>query len=126
MKIIIKVARKRFLPFMGWMLCSFLFVILGWISGACIGYLGEAIGLVTYPDVMFSRIAFLIFPFGGGVVGLIALHIVRARSWLKMHHKFMNEYKKWTTKYTMAIIFIDETAWLIAFTAAATVLIAIL
>ena len=110
MKIIIKIVRQRLLPFMGWMLCSFLFVILGWIGGAGIGYLGEAIGLVTYPDVMFSRIAFLIFPFGGGVVGLIALHIVRVRSWLKMHRKFMNEHKNWTSKYTMAIIFIDEAA----------------
>lgn len=115
MEIFLNVAKQRLLPCAGWIFCSFLFVIVGWICGAGIGYLSLAMGWVEFSNEMFSGMTFLVFPFVGGIIALIAMHIVRFLCWTKLQHKYMKEYEGWTWKHTMGIIFLDETIWMVAF-----------
>jgi len=122
----LNIAKHRLLTLVGWMACSFLFVILGWIGGAGIGYLCEFMGWVEYPDVMFSGLTFLIFPFIGGIIGLIVMHIIRTLCWIKLHHSYMMKYEKWTWKYTMGIVLLDELLWLMVFTAICVLLTIVL
>lgn len=124
MRMFLDTAKQRFLPLAGWLVCSFLFVIAGSIGGAGIGYLGLALGWVKYhPDVMFSGLAFLEFPFAGGIIGLIVMHAVRALCWAKLHRRYMKEHKRWTWKHTMGIALFDETIWLAVFAAICTILV---
>ena len=116
MKIFLNIVKHRFFALVGWLICSFLFIILGLICGAGIGYLSEAMGWVKYPDVMFSGLAFLVFPFVGGIISLIAMHIVRVLCWVKLHRRYMEVHEAWTRKHTIGIALIDEIVWLIAFT----------
>ena len=109
------VMKHRFLPSVGWLVSSFLLMLAGWLSGAGIGYMCEAMGWVEYPDTMFSGLAFLLFPFVGGIIGLTIMHIVRVRSWIKLHHRYMEDHKGWTRKHTIGLVIIDEIAWLMAF-----------
>ena len=115
MRTLLDIVKHRLLSFVIWMVCSLVFEILGCLGGAGIGYLSEAMGWVEYPEAMFSRLTFLLFPFAGGIVGLIAMHVVRVMGWIKMHHSYMEAHEGWTRKYSMRIVIIDEIAWLIAF-----------
>lgn len=123
MKMFLDAAKRRFLPLAGWMACSFLSVIVGLIGGTGIGYLGLALGWVEYSDEMFSGLAFLVFPFVGGIVGLTVMHIVRIWCWTKLHRKYLSECEGWTRKHTVGIAFLDETIWLTAFAAICAILV---
>lgn len=107
--------KYRFLPCAGWTICSFLFMFIGWIAGAGIRYFSTAVGWVKYSDEMFSGLNFLKFPFVGGIVGLIAMHIIRILCWTKLRRRYMEKYEGWTWKYTMGFILFDEALWLMAF-----------
>lgn len=124
MRMFLDAAKHRLLSLIGWLVCSFLFVIVGSIGGAGIGYLCLALGWVEYPsDVMFSGLAFLKFPFVGGIFGLIAMHTVRVLRWAKLHCKYMEEHIRWTWKHTLGIALFDEAIWLVTFAAICTILV---
>ena len=116
MKLFLDVAKHRLLPAIGWVACSVLSMFVGGILGIWIGYLCLATGLMEATDKLFSGWAFLTFPFVGGIIGLITMHIVRTLCWIKLHRSYMKKYERWTWKYTIGIVFLDEIAWLITFT----------
>ena len=126
MEILLNVAKHRLLPCVGWMLCSFLFVIMGWICGAGIGYLSLFMGWVEFPDEMFSGLNFVIFPFVGGIIGLIVMHTVRFLCWSKLQHRYMKEYEGWTWKHTIGIVLLDESIWIVAFATTCILLVTVL
>lgn len=124
MRMFLDTVKHRFLPLIGWLVCSVLFVVVGGIGGAGIGYLCLALGWVEYPsDVMFSGLAFLEFPFVGAIVGLIAMHVVRVLCWTKLHRKCMEEHVQWSWKHTMGVALFDEVMWLVIFAAICTILV---
>lgn len=117
MKIFFNAAKHRLLPYLGWTIGSFLIMFAGWLCGAGIGYLFEALGWLRYSeDVMFSGMNFLLFPFFGGIISLIIMHIVRILCWRNLWHRYTKELAGWTSKHMLGIILLDEMMWLITFT----------
>lgn len=124
MRMFLNVAKHRFLPYVGWTVGSFLFVFAGWLCGAGIGYLIQALGWLNYPtDEMFSGLAFLVFPFMGGIIGLIIMHIVRIMCWAKLWYRYTKEQEGWVQKHMLGIVFLDELMWLITFSAIWVILV---
>lgn len=117
MKLFLDVAKHRLLPAIGWVACSVLSMFVGGILGIWIGYLCLATGLMEATDKLFSGWAFLTFPYTGGALGLITLHIIRIWCWMRMHRRLLLEYEGWTLKHTVGIALFDEGVWLIIFIA---------
>lgn len=114
MKLFLAVAKSRLLPSMGWIICSVLAIFMGGIGGIFIAYLCLTMGWKEPTDDIFSGWSFLTFPYTGGFIGLVVLHIVRIRSWAKLSRKYMVEHKGWTWKYTLGLVLFDEAVWLAA------------
>ena len=123
MKLLLKVAKCRLLPSIGWITCSVLAMFAGGISGIWIAYFCLATGLMESTDKLFTGWTFLTVPCVGGVVGLAVMHIVRIRCWLKLQRRYMKEYEGWSWKHTIGIVLIDETIWLVAFVAICAILV---
>lgn len=120
------VLKSRFKPLLGWIVGSFVTVFVCGLIGIGIGRLGEKLGLVTYPNVPFAGLAFLIFPIVGGLIGLIVAHIFRIVCWHRLHNKCVSNYEGWKLKYTIGIVVIDEICWIIAVTFICAAMIACL
>lgn len=75
--------KERFLPNLDWLLCSVLFTFAGWLAGAGIGYLCVDMGL-QFPEGMYSGMGFLLFPFYGGIAGLVIIHVIRIVHWKRL------------------------------------------
>ena len=75
--------KDRLIPNLGWLTCSLLFTFAGWLTGAGIGYLCLDMGL-QFPEGMYSGMGFLLFPFYGGIAGLVVMHVIRIIRWKKI------------------------------------------
>ena len=115
MELFLDAAKRRIIPWIGWIACSALSAFVGGNLGILFAGLCLAAGFMETTDQLFTGWGFLTFPFVGGIVGLIVMHIVRVQRWVKLHRKYMEEYKGWTHRHTIAIVFIDETVWLLVF-----------
>ena len=109
MKLLLSVVKSRLLPSVGWIVCSIFVVFIGGLGGILSAYLCLTTGWIEPTDKIFSGWAFLTFPYMGGGIGLVILHIVRICYWIKLHRRYKEEYKEWTRKHTIGIALFDET-----------------
>ena len=107
--------KHRLLPCVGWLFCSFLFMIIGWICGYVIGQICVTMGWIHFSDDMFSGLSILIFPVVGGVIGVLFMHVLRLRNWRKQDTYYRYVYEKWTSRHTLYIVIFDEVIWMISF-----------
>ena len=108
-------AKSRILPGLGWLLCSFLFVAIGYVCGYGIGELFVSRGWVRFPDDMFSGLSILMFPVGGSILGVLCMHLIRIKIWKKQDRQYRSDREGWTSKHTAGMIILDELMWLTEF-----------